>query len=212
MSTTISIVEDDAAMRGGFAKIINRAPRFRCIAEYGSAEAAIEGIPANPSDIVLMDINLPGLSGVDCVRKLKPLLPAVDFVMLTMFGDRDRIFDALRAGAVGYLLKSDTSVVLIDAIREVKGGGSPMSPEIARQVTQYFRNLPSESKPANAALETLREREREILKLLTSGLHYKEIGTSLNISIDTVRSHIRNIYEKLQVHSRAEASAKFFGR
>ncbi|MEO7342684.1 MAG: response regulator transcription factor [Luteolibacter sp.] len=211
MSFIIGAIRD-AAMRGGFAKIINRVSGFRCIAEYGSAEAAIEGIPANPSDIVLMDINLPGLSGVDCVCKLKPLLPAVDFVMLTMFGDRDRIFDALRAGAVGYLLKSDTSVVLIDAIRQVRAGGSPMSPEIARHVILYFRHSAPEPKPGDAALETLREREREILKLLAGGLQYREIGSSLNISIDTVRSHIRNIYEKLQVHSRAEASAKFFGR
>ncbi|MBW8890587.1 MAG: response regulator transcription factor [Fibrobacteres bacterium] len=213
MPTTVSIVEDDPTMRAGWVNIINHAPGFRCIADYGSAEEAIAGIPRNPPEVVLMDINLPGLSGIECVRELKPKLPSVDFVMLTMFGDQDRIFDALKAGAIGYLLKSkSTPAALIKAIKEVKVGGSPMSGEIARQVTLFFREPALKSKAASTGIELLLRREYEVLELLAAGRHYKEIGVTLFISVDTVRTHIRHIYEKLQVHSRAEAAAKFFGR
>ncbi len=212
MSITISIVEDDSAIREGWTGVINRTPDFRCIAGYGTAEEAMEGIPANPPDVVLMDINLPGLSGIDCVRALKPRMPEVDFVMLTMFDDRDRIFDALRAGAIGYLLKRTTPTALIEAIQQVKAGGSPMSSEVARQVTQFFRDTQPDAKTANPDLETLGEREGQILKMLAAGRHYKEIAAQLDISIDTVRTHIRRIYRKLQVNSRTEAVIKFFGR
>jgi DNA-binding NarL/FixJ family response regulator len=212
MSITVSIVEDDSAIREGWAGVINRTPDFRCIAEYGTAEQAMEGIPANPPDVVLMDINLPGLSGIDCVGALRPRLPEVDFIMLTMFDDRDRIFDALRAGAVGYLLKRTTPTALIQAIQQVKAGGSPMSAEVARQITQFFREARPYTKSANPDLETLGDREGQILKMLAAGQHYKEIAAQLDISIDTVRTHIRRIYRKLQVNSRAEAVIKFFGR
>ncbi len=158
MSITISIVEDDSAIREGLTGVINFTPDFRCIAGYGTAEEAMEGIPANPPDVVLMDINLPGLSGIDCVSALRLRLPEVDFVMLTMFDDRDRIFDALRAGAIGYLLKRTTPTALIEAIQQVKAGGSPMSSEVARQVTRFFRDSPPDAKTANPDLETLGER------------------------------------------------------
>ena len=209
MSIRVSIVEDDSAIREGWAGVINRTPDFLCIAEYGTAEQALEGMPANPPDVALMDINLPGLSGIDCVLALKQRLPEVDFVMLTMFDDRDRIFDALRAGAVGYLLKRTTPAALITAIQEVKAGGSPMSPEVARQVTQFFREAQPDAKTANPELEMLGEREGQILKMLATGRHYKEIADQLETSIDTVRTDIRRIYRKLQVSSRTEAVVEF---
>lgn len=212
MSIRVSIVEDDSAIREGWAGVINRTPDLLCIAQYDTAEQALEGIPANPPDVVLMDINLPGLSGIDCVLALKQRLPEVDFVMLTMFDDRDRIFDALRAGAVGYLLKRTTPAALITAIQQVKAGGSPMSPEVARQVTQFFREVQPDTKTANPELEMLGEREGQILKMLATGRHYKEIADQLEISIDTVRTHIRRIYRKLQVNSRTDAVVKFLGR
>ena len=211
MIITVSIVEDDSAIREGWAEVINRTPDFRCIAAYGTAEQALVGILANPPDVVLMDINLPGLSGIDCVRALRPRLPEVDFVMLTMFDDRDRIFYALRAGAVGYLLKRTTPAALITAIQQVKAGGSPISSEVARQVTQFFREPPPDTKAAHPELETLGEREAQILKMLAAGRHYKEIAAQLDISIDTVRTHIRRVYRKLHVNSRTDAVVKFFG-
>jgi RNA polymerase sigma factor (sigma-70 family) len=211
MSITVSIVDDDAALRSGWVRIINRAPGYRCNAEYGTAEAAIAGIPDDAPNVVLVDINLPGLSGIDCVRELKPKLPEVDFIMLTIFSDQERIFDALRAGAVGYLLKSDPSKALINAIAQVRAGGAAMSSKVARQVMRFFHASEEESKRANSALSILHDREREVLKLLAAGKHYKEIASALYISVDTVRFHIRHIYEKLQVHSRTEAAAKFFG-
>jgi len=210
MSIAVAIVEDDAGMRAGFAKLINRDPELRCIAEYGTAGDAIEGIKANPPEVVLMDIHLPDLTGIECVRKLKALAPGVDFVMLTMFGDRDLILEALRAGAVGYILKSDPPSAILEAIKQTKAGGSPMSSEIARQVTRFFYQTESTAKASQTALETLSDREQEVLKLLASGQHYKEIAERLHISVDTVRFHIRNIYTKLQVHSRAEITAKYF--
>lgn len=209
---TVSIVEDDPIIRRGWAEIINDEPDLEAIGEYGSAEEAIIGIPANPSDVVLVDINLPCLSGIDCVRVLKPRLPSVDFLMLTMYGDRDRIFDALRAGAVGYLLKRSTAAELTNAIKQAKNGGAPMSAEIARKVTQFFRESDPKNKIENPMFDTLTERETQTLNLLAAGKHYKEVASQLGLSIDTVRSHVRRIYEKLQVHSRSEAVAKFFGR
>jgi DNA-binding NarL/FixJ family response regulator len=209
MSITVSIVEDDAGMRDGFANVINRDPDLRCIARYDCVKAALKGIPVDPPDVVLMDIHLPDQTGIECVHKLKPQLPGVDFIMLTMFGDRDLILDALRAGAVGYLLKSDRAVALVEAIKQTKAGGSPMSSEIARQVTRFFQSEPP-AKTRHSELETLSDREREVLNLLATGQHYKEIAEQLHISVDTVRFHIRKIYTKLEVHSRAEIAAKFF--
>jgi DNA-binding NarL/FixJ family response regulator len=212
MSITVSIIEDDTAIREGWAAILNRAPGFLCVAQYATAEQAIAEIPGNPSDVVLTDINLPGLSGIDCVRALKSSLPTVDFIILTMFDDRDLVFEALRAGAIGYLLKRTLPSELIAAIQQVRTGGSPMSPEIARQVTRFFHETELKGKTVSAELETLSQRESQVLEMLSTGRHYKEIATQLDISIDTVRTHIRRIYGKLHVNSRTEAVAKLLGR
>jgi DNA-binding NarL/FixJ family response regulator len=212
---SVSIIEDDPAIRSGWAGIINDAPGLHAIAEYGSAEDAIIGIPNKPSDVALVDINLPSLSGIDCVRVLSQRVPAVNFLMLTMYGDRDRIFEALQAGAVGYLLKRSTAAELINAIRQAKQGGAPMSPEIARKVIQFFNQSESTTQIAkieNPIQHKLTERETQTLDLLAAGMHYKEIAEHLGLRIDTVRTYVRGIYEKLQVHSRGEAVAKFFGR
>lgn len=210
MAFTISIVEDDPVIRAGWVKIISRAPGYRCISDFGSAEAALTELPKNPPDFVLMDINLPGKSGIECTRELKRRLPKLEIVMLTMFGDRDNLFEALRAGASGYLLKRTKPAALLDALHELKGGGSPMSPQIARQVVQFFR----QNEPASqtgTGLEKLSERENEILRCLAEGRHYKEIADQLQLSMDTVRTYIRRTYEKLHVHSRTEAVVKYLG-
>lgn len=211
MAFNISIIEDDPIIRASWVKIINRAAGYCCLSDFPSAEAALEDLPKNPPDFVLMDINLPGKSGIECTRELKRLLPNVEIVMLTMFGDRDNLFEALRAGASGYLLKRTTPTALLKALKELKSGGSPMSPQIARQLVQFFRG--SELAPAAAAgVEKLSERENEILRCLAEGRHYKEIADQLQISMDTVRTYIRRTYEKLHVHSRTEAVVKYLGR
>lgn len=212
MAFTISIVEDDPVIRAGWVKIINRAPGYRCISDFGSAEAALTELPKNPPDFVLMDINLPGKSGIECTRELKRRLPKLEIVMLTMFGDRDNLFEALRAGASGYLLKRTKPAALLEALHELKGGGSPMSPQIARQVVQFFRQNEPASQTAGTGLEKLSERENEILRCLAEGRHYKEIADQLQLSMDTVRTYIRRTYEKLHVHSRTEAVVKYLGR
>ncbi len=207
-ATTVGIVEDDSAIRASWVKILNGLPGYRCVGEFGSAEEALAGVPMNPPDFVLMDINLPGMSGVECTRLLKRRLPNVEVVMLTMFGDRDRIFDALRAGASGYLLKRTTPATLKAALDEARAGGAPMSPQVARQVVQFFQPQKAVAGAADD-LETLSEREAEILLLLTKGFQYKEIADKLGISIDTIRTYIRRIYQKLHVHSRTEAVVKY---
>ena len=212
MRFTISIVEDDPVIRAGWVKIINRAPGFRCLSDFGSAEDALAALPDNPPDFVLMDINLPGMSGIDCTRLLKRRMPKLEIVMLTMFDDRDNLFEALRAGASGYLLKRTTAKALVEALNLVKGGGSPMSPQIARQVVNFFRQNEPAQAAATSDLEKLSTRETEILKCLAEGRHYKEIADQLGLSMDTVRTYIRRTYEKLHVHSRTDAVVKYLGR
>jgi DNA-binding NarL/FixJ family response regulator len=212
MPFTVSIVEDDPVIRAGWVKIINRAPGYRCLGDFGSAEAALTELPKNVPDFVLMDINLPGRSGIECTRELKRRLPQLEIVMLTMFDDRDNLFDALRAGASGYLLKRTKPAALLEALNELKGGGSPMSPQIARQVVQFFRENPTAAEVATAGVEKLSARENEILKCLAEGRQYKEIADQLQLSMDTVRTYIRRTYEKLHVHSRTEAVVKYLGR
>ena len=212
MRFTISIVEDDPVIRAGWVKIINRATGYRCLSDFGSAEAALAALPENPPDFVLMDINLPGKSGIECTRELKRMLPKVEIVMLTMFDDRDNLFEALRAGASGYLLKRTTAKALVEALSEVKAGGSPMSPQIARQVVNFFRHHEPEQAAVQSGVEKLSTREHEILKCLAEGRHYKEIADQLGLSMDTVRTYIRRTYEKLHVHSRTDAVGKYLGR
>jgi DNA-binding NarL/FixJ family response regulator len=208
MPITVSIVEDNEQLRGTLARVIGRAEGFKCLSQYGDAESALEGLPKDRPEVVLMDINLPGMNGVECVRKLKPLVPQMQIVMLTVYEDTENIFNALAAGAAGYLLKRTKSAELLEAIREVNRGGSPMTTHIARKVTQSFHR----AGPSQQATENLSEREREVLDCLSQGLISKEIAAKLGISYETVHTYIRRIYEKLQVRTRSEAVAKFLKR
>ena len=208
MPTTISIVEDSDQLRGTLVRLLNKAEGFRCVSNYATAEAAIEGIPNDKPDVVLMDINLPGMNGVECVRKLKQLVPGTLVVMLTAYEDTANIFNALAAGASGYLLKRAPRIELLDAIREVSRGGSPMTTHIARLVVQSFQK----PAPSQQATENLSTREQEVLDCLSQGFLYKEIAEKLGISYETVHTYIRRIYEKLQVRTRTEAVAKFLRR
>lgn len=205
MSISVSIIEDDAPARAILAEWIRRAEGFRCVSEHGSAESALAQVPAKRPTVVLMDINLPGMNGIECVRRLKPLLPETQFVMLTVYEDADHIFDALAAGASGYLLKQTPFNELLAALKEVHSGGSPMTSNIARKVVQSFQQF----RPTSSEGEDLSPREHEVLNLLARGYLYKEIAESLGISVPTVNTYIRRIYEKLHVRSRAQAVAKY---
>jgi DNA-binding NarL/FixJ family response regulator len=212
MPISISIVEDNDKLRGTLAKVISRAEGFRCASDYGNAEDALADLPKVKPDVVLMDINLPGMNGVECVRKLKALLPQTQVMMLTVYEDTENIFNALAAGANGYMLKRTPTKELIEAIHEVKRGGSPMTTHIARLVVQSFQKPVAAPHPADKSLSELSEREQQVLDLLAQGLIYKEIADKLGISYETVHTYIRRIYEKLQVRTRTEAVAKFLQR
>jgi len=205
MSIAVSIVEDDGPAREILSDWIRHAPGFRCLSQYGTAESALEKLMTEKPSVVLMDINLPGMSGIECVRQLKPQLPNTQFVMLTVYEDTDHIFDALAVGASGYLLKQTPRDELLAAIKDVHAGGSPMTSNIARKVVQSFqRTAPQADESAN-----LSPREREVLELLACGYLYKEIADKLGITVATVVTYIRRIYEKLHVRSRAQAVAKY---
>jgi DNA-binding NarL/FixJ family response regulator len=208
MSLTVSIVEDNDKLRETLARALNRAEGFRCPSQYANAEDALKGLPKDPPNVVLMDINLPGMNGVDCVRHLKHLLTETQIVMLTVYEDTDNIFNALKAGATGYMLKRTTQAELLEAIREVHRGGSPMTTHIARKVVQALQHVSPTALPA----EILSPREQEVLDCLARGFLYKEIAEKLGISYETVHTYIRRIYEKLQVRTRTEAVAKFLRR
>jgi DNA-binding NarL/FixJ family response regulator len=212
MPITVSIVEDNDKLRGTLAKMIGRAEGFKFISDYGSAEAALEDLPKVKPEVVLMDINLPGMNGVECVRKLKAILPTTQVMMLTVYEDTENIFNALAAGANGYMLKRTPTKELIEAIREVHRGGSPMTTHIARLVVQSFQKPAAAAPAAGSDLSELSEREQQVLDLLSQGLIYKEIADKLNIGYETVHTYIRRIYEKLQVRTRTEAVAKFLQR
>jgi len=208
MPITVSIVEDSEQLRGTLVRVINRSEGFKCVSDYGSAEAALEGIPKDRPDVILMDINLPGINGVECVRQLKQVIPDTQMMMLTVYEDTENIFNALAAGAAGYLLKRTKTPELLAAIQELHRGGSPMTTHIARKVTQSFLKAGPSTQPA----ENLSQREQEVLDCLSQGLIYKEIADKLGISYETVHTYIRRIYEKLQVRTRTEAVAKFLKR
>lgn len=214
MSATVVIIEDDAPNREIWAEWVDRSPDFKCIKQFGSVEAALPVVPELQPRIVLSDINLPGLSGIEGVRRLKPLLPNTQFVMLTVYEDADHIFEALAAGATGYMLKDTRRSQLLEALREVHAGGSPMSANIARKVVQSFQHAGSQPSAAvsSGEGENLSPREREVLDLLAQGLLYKEISEKLGVSLPTVNTYIRRIYEKLQVRSRAQAVARYTTR
>ncbi len=205
MPITVSIVEDNDQLRGTLARVISRAQGFQCLGQYPTAEAALEAIPKDPPNVVLMDINLPGMNGVECVRRLKQLLPKTQVVMLTVYEDTENIFNALAAGATGYMLKRTPQAELLAAIQDVCRGGSPMTTHIARKVVQSCQRAPAATQPT----EDLSPREKEVLDCLAQGFLYKEIADKLSISYETVHTYIRRIYEKLQVRTRTEAVAKF---
>jgi DNA-binding NarL/FixJ family response regulator len=208
----VSVVEDDDRVRASLARLVDGAGAFRCVSQHASAEAALDELPGVRPDVVLMDINLPGLSGVDCVRRLKTIVPDVQVVMLTVYEDTDLIFAALAAGANGYLLKRTPPDELLGGIRDVHRGGSPMTSHIARKVVRSFQDAEGARSDAEADANALSPREREVLDHLAQGYLYKEIAARLSISYDTVHTYVRRIYEKLQVHSRTEAVAKHLTR
>jgi DNA-binding NarL/FixJ family response regulator len=204
MKIKVSIVEDDSQVRKLLAGWINHADGFQCVGEHPSAQHALKHLLHNEPEVVLMDINLGGMTGVECVRQMKPQLPDTQFIMLTVYEDADHIFEALQAGATGYLLKETQRAELLAAISEVHLGGSPMTPNIARKLVRAFQR---NSASANTMTE-LSSREREVLNLLAQGYLYKEIAAALNIRQPTVATYLRRIYEKLQVQSRSEAIAR----
>ena len=206
VSIAVAIVEDDVPAREILAGWIRSAEGFRLAGEYDDAESAIARLPLEKPSVVLFDINLPGMNGIECVRKLKPRLPDTQFLMVTVYEDANHIFNALSAGASGYLLKQMRRNELLDAMKDVHAGGSPMSSQIARKVVQSFRR--NENQGGGETIE-LSPREREVLELLARGYLYKEIAEMLKISVQTVNTYIRRIYEKLHVRSRAQAVAKY---
>jgi DNA-binding NarL/FixJ family response regulator len=211
MPITVSIVEDNDQLRGTLARVLDRAEGFTCLGQHASAEAALENVPREKPNVVLMDINLPGMNGVECVRKLKQLIPETQVMMLTAYEDTENIFNSLAVGASGYMLKRTPRAELLEAIREVQRGGSPMSTHIARKVVQSFAT-PTTAPISGEATEELSAREKEVLDLLSQGFMYKEISDKLGIGFETVRTYIRRIYEKLHVRTRTEAVAKALRR
>ena len=205
MSIAVSIIEDDAPAREILADWVRHADGFRCVGQYGSVEQALGDLPAEKPSVVLMDINLPGMSGIEGVRRLKPMLSGTQFLMVTVYEDTDHVFEALAAGATGYLLKQTPRGELLASIKDVHAGGSPMTSNIARRVVQAFHREDA-TVPESAKLS---QREREVLELLARGFLYKEIMDSLAISRGTLNTYVRRIYEKLHVRSRSQAVAKF---
>lgn len=205
MSIPVAIVEDEARLRSQLVAMLTAAAGFECRGAYGSGEEALREIPRHPPDVVLMDINLPGMSGVECTFRLKRLLPRLQVVMLTVYDDSEQIFRALEMGASGYLLKRATPEEIVRAVAEVHRGGAPMSSYIARQVVQSFARRSSAREPG------LTPREEEVLALVAKGYINKEIADQLGLTLETVRTYLKLIYEKLHVRSRTEAAMRFFG-
>ena len=208
MAIKVAIIEDDDWIRENLAGQIRETDGFLCAGSYRTGEDAIARLPATAPDVVLMDINLPKMNGIECVRQLKTLVPAAQILMLTVYEDSDRIFNSLLAGASGYLLKRTPQTEIMQAIAEVHRGNSPMTGHIARKVVQYF----NQRGHAETEIERLSKREREVLDHLARGVPYKEIADVLSLSIDTIRIHIKGIYSKLHVHSRGEAVAKYLSK
>jgi len=208
MAISVSIVEDNRGTRESLKELLGRAQGLQCLGAYASGEEALRKIPEERPDVVLMDINLPGMRGIECVARLKARAPKTQVLMLTTYDESDLIFESLRAGAHGYLLKNTTPAELVQAVEQVHSGGAPMSMYIARKVVNHFQQI----RQPSSEMEKLTRREHEILALLAKGYLYKEIGDQLGISITTVRSHLRQIYEKLHVQTRTEATARFLGQ
>jgi DNA-binding NarL/FixJ family response regulator len=205
---SVCLVEDDARTRESLTELLRRAAALNLVGSYATGEEAVSRVPAERPHVVLVDINLPGINGIECVIKLKTLVPELNVLMLTTHDDSDLIFESLRAGASGYLLKNRAHAGLIEAVEQVHAGGAPMSMQIARKVVRFFQQVPARSNE----LGTLTTREQEILALLATGRLYKEIGDRLGISLSTVRGHLHKVYNKLHVQSRTEAVLKYLGR
>jgi DNA-binding NarL/FixJ family response regulator len=204
MKKSVIVVEDDSRLRGQLLQILEDLDDIQCLGACGSAEEALEVVPRKKPDVVLMDIKLPKMSGIQCVHELKKVLPALQVIMVTVYEDTERIFKALKSGASGYLVKSGPPEQLIAAIRDVFSGGAPMSGHIARKVVQHFHSLG----PAPEEANNLSPREQQVISLLASGYLYKEIGSRLNIGVETVRTYVKSICQKMHVRSRIEAVAK----
>jgi len=207
VNITVCIVEDDAELRASISGYIDASPGFTCLGAYGSAEEALVSIPQEKPKIAVVDINLPGMNGIQCVKKLTELLPGLQIMMLTVYEDTNQIFDALAAGASGYLLKSTRPEKLLEAIRETHRGGSPMTSHIARKVVQAFKPTAS----AAPLVNHLSAREQEVLDLLSQGYPYKEIASQMGLGLGTIRTYIQRIYEKLHVQCRTDAVVKYLG-
>lgn len=205
MLIKVAIVEDSKAVRENWARLISVSPGLRCVGVCASGDEALARIPEWKPDVVLMDINMPGISGIECAARLKSRVPTTQILMVTVYGDSERVFQALQAGASGYLLKRTPPDELVAAIKDVVAGGAPMTSEVARKVIETFRH----PAPAGVAGASLSEREKEALALLAQGYSDKEIASHLGIAFDTVRTHLKHIYEKLHVRSRTEATAKY---
>ncbi len=205
MSIRVAIVEDDEQVRENLARLIGGAPGFECVATFATGELALEGLPRRRPEVVLMDINLPGMSGVECARQLKAGVPGIEIVMLTVYDDSDRIFQALQMGASGYLLKRSPAAEILRAVEEVHRGGAPMSSYIARKVVQSF----CRQGPSDKTGENLSKRETDVLDYVSRGYTNKEIADALGLSAETVRGYLKTIYSKLHVRSRTEAAMKF---
>jgi DNA-binding NarL/FixJ family response regulator len=208
MKIGVIIVEDVQEIREWVCSVIRSDESLECLAVFADAESCIQAYDQYSPEVVIMDINLPGMSGIDCIKRIKPHKPEVQMIVFTVFEDDDHVFDALCSGASGYILKNTTAHQMIEAVHDVSKGGSPMSSSIARKVISSFQR----SNPPQDEYNKLSGRERELLDLLARGYRYKEIATKLFISVETVRTHIRNIYDKLQVQSRTEALNKIFPR
>jgi len=210
MDISVCIVDDNNDIRSALEEIIKLADGYKLLASFSSGEEALKKIPIFHPDVVLMDINLGGMSGIECVRRLKPEHPEILYMMCTVYEEDEKIFEALSAGANGYILKKTTPPKLIEAIRELNEGGAPMSSQIARKVVTAFQSKPVSTE--SSLISVLSNREKEILELLSKGMLYKEIAAQLFISQETVRKHVYHIYEKLHVNNRVEAVNKYFGR
>ncbi len=208
MPIKVSIVEDNRGTRDSLAELLGRSKALRCVGVHPDGEQALQRIPAEQPDVVLMDINLPGMNGVECVGRLKALMPKLQVLMLTTYEESELIFDSLRKGASGYLLKNMPPEEILQAVEQVHAGGAPMSMQVARKVVSHFQQI---KQPASE-VERLTKREQEILALLARGYLYKEIADQLTLSPSTVRAHLHKIYEKLHVQSRTQAVVKFLER
>jgi DNA-binding NarL/FixJ family response regulator len=211
-SITFSIVDDDDGLRDSIVRYLTTKGGFTCVGQYGHARDALANLPTEPPSVILMDIKMKGMNGIECVRRLKEKMPDLLIIMLTVFEDEDLIFDALMAGATGYLLKRHPPEQLLEAIHELLAGGSPMSATIARKVVKLLQRFGEPTKASSGVRELMSARQLEILDLLAAGEPYKAIGDRMGLSIHTVRGYIRRIYEKLQVHTRTEAVAKYLQR